>query len=180
MNNRQQKLTEIESKSQHTDNKSFIIGSIIATFIAITPYIFYYYESVPDVKIWNTFLFNYDSKYYLSAQVGIWTIIGKFVPLYLLIIWFFTCRHWWYHALLIPIIMYFFQFATVINEDLKYVDTNQFLYLVIMMALVIPSIYLVRARIFNKINTVNKSLQDLEDELTIKPKTLWGKIRQYF
>jgi len=76
--------------------------------------------------------------------------------------------------------MYFFQFATVINEDLKYVDTNQFLYLVIMMAIVIPSIYLVRARIFNKINTVNKSLQDLEDELTIKPKTLWGKIRQYF
>ncbi|PSG92013.1 hypothetical protein C7H61_05395 [Mesoflavibacter zeaxanthinifaciens subsp. sabulilitoris] len=180
MNNKQQKSTGVKSKFQLTDNKSFILGTIVATMIAITPYLFYSYESVPDRKIWDTFLFTYDSKYYGSALAGVWTIMGKFIPLYLLIIWFFTCRHWWYHALIIPIIMYIFQLINVINEDLQYVDSNQFKYLIIAMAIVIPSIYLIRARIFHKINSVNKSIQELEDELTFKPKSLWGKIKQYF
>ena len=48
------------------------------------------------------------------------------------------------------------------------------------MAIILPSIYLIRARIFNKINSVDKSIQELEDELTFKPKTIWGKIKQYF
>ncbi|MGB6268915.1 MAG: hypothetical protein WBF67_07890 [Olleya sp.] len=146
----------------------------------MTPYIFYSYESVPDRKVWNTFLFTYDSQFYDNAQAGVWTIIGKFTPLYLLIIWFFTCRHWWYHALLIPIVMYIFQLVNVINEDLKYVDSHQFKYLILIMAIIIPSIYLVRARIFNRLNTINKSTQELEDELTFRPKTIWGKIKQYF
>lgn len=76
--------------------------------------------------------------------------------------------------------MYIFQLINVINEDLQYVDSNQFKYLIIAMAIVIPSIYLIRARIFHKINSVNKSIQELEDELTFKPKSLWGKIKQYF
>jgi hypothetical protein len=180
MDNKQQKSKKAKLEFQLTGNKTFILGSIIATLIAITPYIFYYYESVPDIQVWDTFLFKYDSKYYLNAQVGIWTITGKLIPLYLLIIWFFTCRHWWYHALLIPIVMYIFQLAHVINEDLKYIDNNQFFYLIFFMAIIIPSIYLVRARIFNRLNTVDKTIQDLEDELTFKPKTFWGKIKQYF
>ncbi|MBD3862039.1 hypothetical protein IEG06_01155 [Olleya marilimosa] len=180
MDNKQQNLTDRKLKSLLTGNRTFILGSIIATCIAATPYIFYFYESVPDKKVWNTFLFTYDSQFYNSAQAGVWTIIGKLTPLYLLIIWFFTCRHWWYHALLIPIIMYIFQLVNVINEDLKYVDKHQFKYLIFLMAIIIPSIYLVRARIFNRLNTVDKTIQDLEDELTFKPKTFWGKVKQYF
>ena len=84
MDNKQQKSTGARSKFQLTDNKSFILGTIVATLIAITPYLFYSYESVPDRKIWNTFLFTYDSKYYESALAGVWTIMGKFIPLYLL------------------------------------------------------------------------------------------------
>ena len=67
-----------------------------------------------------------------------------------------------------------------INEYLKYVDKHQFKYLIFLMAIIIPSIYLVRARIFNRLNTVDKTIQDLEDELTFKPKTFWGKVKQYF
>jgi len=61
-----------------------------------------------------------------------------------------------------------------------FLDQDELIYLLPIMALVIPSIYLVRARIFNRINTVDKSTQELEDELTFRPKTLWGKIKQYF
>ena len=48
------------------------------------------------------------------------------------------------------------------------------------MAIIIPSIYLIRARIFNKINEANKSMEELEEEFKISPKNFWDKISQYF
>ena len=180
MDNKQQKLRDQKSKFLPTDRKSLVIGSIIATIIAITPYLFYLYESVPDVKVWNTFLFTYDSGNFKSANVAFWILTSKFVPLLLLFIWFFTCRHWWFHALLVPISMYSYQIFTTLNEDLQYVDSNQLIYLIPLMAVIVPTIYLIRARIFNKINDATKSLQELEDEFKVSPKSFWGKIKQYF
>src|SRR5690606_19481771 len=139
-------------------------GTIIATLIGITPFIFYIYESVPDTKVWNTFLFSYDSGFYGSANISFWVLMMKAVPLYLLIIWFFTCRHWWYHALLVPIAMYIFQVIGTLNGDMEYVDEFGIIYMLPVMAVVIPSIYLIRAKMFNKVNDADKSLQDLEDE----------------
>ena len=180
MTKQKQDLTETKLKSHHTDRKKFILGSLVALLIAISPYFFYAYESVPDQKIWDTFLFSYDSNYYESARTAFWTLSGKLIPLFFLVIWFFTCRHWWHHALIIPILMYIFQVANILNDDLQYVDSFQFKYLIPVMAIIIPSIYLVRARIFNKLNTVDKTTQDLEDELTFRPQTIWGKIKQFF
>ncbi|MBT8266952.1 MAG: hypothetical protein KJO41_08205 [Bacteroidia bacterium] len=157
-----------------------IVGSIIATLIAITPYIFYLYESVPDVKVWNTFLFTYDSKYYESVQLVAWTLTGKIVPLLLLLLWFFTCRHWWYHALLVPIAMYIYQIIGYLNSENEFFDEFQLIYLLPIMAIVIPSIYLLRAKMFNKISEVSKSLEELEEEFKIKPKSFWDKIGDYF
>ncbi|RLJ68826.1 hypothetical protein CLV86_0215 [Lacinutrix venerupis] len=169
-----------ELKSLHTDKKKFILGSFIALMIAISPYLFYLYESVPDDKVWDTFLFTYDSNFYESAQIAFWTLSNKLIPLYFLILWFFTCRHWWHHAIIIPILTYIFQIAFILNEDMKYVDSFQFKYSIPIMAIIIPSIYLIRARIFNRLNTVDKTTQELEDELKFKPKTFWGKVKQYF
>ncbi|WP_345274518.1 hypothetical protein [Flaviramulus aquimarinus] len=169
-------MTKEKSKS----NKNLVIGSIIATLIAITPYLFYLHESVPDTEVWNTFLFTYSSGYYDSAQIAIWVVLGKLIPLYLLFLWFFTCRHWWYHTLLVPIAMYVYQIFDVLNKDVVSVDSNQLIYLIPIMAVIIPSIYLIRARIFNKINEANKSLEELEDEFKISPKNFWDKVKQYF
>src|SRR5690606_14594748 len=110
-----EKLTKKISGYQKTDKKSLVIGSIVATFIAATPYLFYLYESVPNTKVWNTFLFSYESRGYESVFVLAWTLTGKLIPLILLCIWFFTCKHWWYHVLLIPISMYTYQTISVIN-----------------------------------------------------------------
>lgn len=191
MDNKQQTLTKErlnlqEEHAQHVNlkksknNKEIIIGSIIATILALTPFIFNMYKSVPDRKIWSTFLFTFNSQYYESALVFAWTFTGQFIPFLLLLIWFFTNRHWWYHALLVPISMYIYQMIETLNSDLLFSDENLIIYLLPVMAIIIPSIYLVRARIFYRINSVNKSIQDLEDELTFKPKSLWGKIKQYF
>ncbi len=175
-----QKLKRKIFEFQKTDKKSLIIGSIVATILAITPYLFYLYESVPSTKVWNTFLFTYDSRGYDNANIVMWLVTGKAIPLLLLILWFFTCRHWWYHVLLVPIAMYLYQMISIFNEDLSYVDQFQLMHLLPIMAVVIPSIYLIRAKMFDKLNTANKSLEELEQEFMIKPTTFWGKIKQYF
>jgi len=181
MDNQQLKSTKRKLKFQVTNsNRSLILGSVVATLIAITPFLFTLYESVPDIKVWDTFLFTYNSNYYESANVAAWTLFGKIIPLYLLFIWFFTCRHWWFHALLVPIALYVYQIIGVLNDDLRFNDTNLFLYLLPAMAIVIPSIYLIRARMFNKINDANKTMEELEEEFKIKPKGIFGWIKDYF
>ncbi|MCB0463277.1 MAG: hypothetical protein KDC81_11290 [Flavobacteriaceae bacterium] len=164
----------------NVSKKELVIGSIIATFIATTPYLFTLWEGVPNTQIWDTFLFTYDSGYYESAQILVWTLLGKIIPLFLIIVWMFTCRHWWYHALIVPIAMYIYQIITILNDDLEFAEENQIIYLLPIMAIVIPSIYLVRAQMFNKINDANKTMEELEEEFMIKPKTFWGKVKQYF
>lgn len=183
MDNKQQKSKELNLKSHLEDkksNKSLIVGSLIATFIALSPYLFYLYESVPQQQVWDTFLFTYDSKSWGDANLAMWILTGKIIPLILLFIWFFSCRHWWYHALIVPIAMYTYQILVFLNADLSYLDEFQLIYLVPVMALIIPSIYLIRARMFDKLNTANKTMEQLEEEFSVRPKTVWAKIKQYF
>lgn len=180
MDKPQHKLKKPQLKNQRTVNKRIVIGSIIATFIATSPYLFYLHESVPNEKTWNTFLFTYNSGYYENANVAMWILTGKAVPLLFLLVWFFTCRHWWYHALLVPMAMYIYQIIALFNEDNKFIDEFQLLYLLPVMAIVVPSIYLIRAKMFSKINDADKSLQDLEDEFRIGPKGFFGKLKDYF
>jgi len=176
----QHKLTKHQSKFLQRANGKIIFGSVIATFIATSPYLFYLYESVPKTKVWNTFLFTYHSGFYENANTAMWILTGKIIPLLFLILWFWTCRHWWYHALLVPIAMYLYQIIALFNDDNQFIDELGLIYLVPVMAVIIPSIYLIRAQMFNKLNDADKSLQELEDEFKIKPTGLWGKIRQYF
>ena len=179
-----QKSKRRKESSFQTDSKklsrSAVVGTLLATIIASTPLLFSLHESVPDEIVWNTFLFTYESGFWESAQYAMWVYTGKLIPLILSIIWFFTCRHWWYHVLLVPIVMYSFQIITSYNAELLYTDENQILVLLPVLAVVVPSIYLIRAKMFDKINTADKSLEELEAEFMIKPKTIWGKVKQYF
>ena len=178
MDKQPQRLKSQKPRSQDKVNKrDLVVGSLIATFIAITPYLFTIWESVPDQRTWDTFLFSYTSPYYESVQIMVWTLLNKIIPLLLLIIWVFTCRQWWYHVLFVPIAMYIYQIMTILNDDLVFADKNQILYLLPIMAIVIPSIYLTRAKMFNRINEADKSMEDLEEEFKIKPKF---RFRDYF
>ena len=181
--NKQQRLEKRKEEYLPQDkkiNKSLLLGSLIATLISITPYLFYLYESVPTTKIWDTFLFTYDSNSWEDANYVMWVLTGKLIPLYLLFLWFFTCRHWWHHALLVPIAMYTFQVIIMLNTDTEYMDEFQLIYMIPVMAIIIPSIYLIRARLFNKISNATKSFEELEDEFKISPKNFWGKFKDYF
>lgn len=184
MTKQKPELINPKLKFQVTDKKiltkNIITGSLLATFIGMTPFIFYMYELVPPTESWDTWLFTFKSGFYGNAQVAIWTIMMKVIPVILLFIWFFTCRHWWYHSIIVPIAMYTYQIVGALNQEIDYLDEFQLFHLVPIMAIVIPSIYLIRAKLFNSINSVNKTTQQLEDEIRYQPKTLWEKIKQYF
>ncbi len=181
MSNKQQKSKKRESLTLTGKlSKNLVLGSVIATLISITPYLFYLQESVPDTKTWNTFFGVYHSGTFGSANIAMWVLTGKVIPLFLLFLWFFTCRHWWYHTLLVPIAMYTYQTFDILNKEAEFIDSNQLIYMIPIMAIIIPSIYLIRARIFNKVNEANKSLEELEEEFKISPKNFWGKIKEYF
>jgi magnesium-transporting ATPase (P-type) len=179
----QHKLTKERSKNYLTDkenyNRKILSGSIIATLIAGTPFLFYLYEYVPDTKTWETFLFTYESNWFEDASTGIWVLMMKTVPLLLSVIWFFTCKHWWYHVLIVPISMFTFQVVSALSTEI-YMDQLHILYLLPILAIVFPSIYLIRAKMFNQINNADKTMEELEEEFMIKPKTFWGKVKQYF
>lgn len=171
---------DVKSRFQHTDKRGVIIGTFVAIFLATSPYLFYLYEYAPDGLEWDLTFFTYRSLGFNDVRTSMWMLTGKIIPLTFLIIWFFTCRQWWYHALLVPISMYVYQIAAIFNDDNQYFDQFQLLYLVPIMAIIIPSIYLIRAKMFNQLNDADKSFEELEQEFMLKPTTFWDKIRQYF
>ncbi len=179
----QRKSKELLSKFLQEDKiglkKQFILGSVIAIFIATSPFLFYLYDYVPSSKIWKTFLFTYHSGYFENAKTAMWMLTSKIIPLLFLMVWFLTCRQWWYHSLLVPIVMYIYQIAVAIQQDTN-LDEFDLIYMVPIMAIIVPSIYLIRARVFNKINDAGKTYEELEQEFMITPTTFWGKMKQYF
>ncbi len=161
-------------------NKSAVVGTIIGTVIGLTPLIWELYQSVPDEPVWNTFFGSYESKGWESAHYAMWVLTGKFIPLLLLLIWFFTNKNWWYHALLVPIVMYIFQIYGTIQGDINDIDEFQLVYMLPIIVFVIPSIYLIRAKMFNKINEADKTVKELEEDFRMKPTGIWNTIKQYF
>ena len=99
-----------------TASKSLAFGGIIVLLIAVSPFLFYSYKSFPESQVWETSLFTLNTSFpdwYSFA----WYFTGKAIPLYLLLLWFFTCRDWWHWIILVPIAMYSFQLWGVINES---------------------------------------------------------------
>ena len=151
-------------------SKSLLAGSMIAAFLVASPYFFYLYEGVPDLKVWNfTFLgieLSYSSEFYESANVAAWIIFGKAFPLIFLLIWFFTCKHWWYHALLIPILMYGYQIYGTVADDMRFKDnTYDIVYLAPMIFIALIFMYTIRMKIFDRIHNID--LSELE-RVTLK------------
>lgn len=143
------------------NSKFLLLGSILAFIIAFSPYIFYLYEIFPDGRVWENSFFIYESKYYESVNVAMWTYLGKLTPLILLLIWFFTCKHWWYHAILVPIAMYVFQLIVAFYEDFYLrvdpMDINGLIYLAPFFILILIILYAVRTQIFDRIYGIDLS-----------------------
>lgn len=170
------KSTQKISTSQPRAKSNLVYGGVIVFVIAIIPFLFYAYESFPsDSKTWETFLFKINTEYN-SIQHLAWYSIGKIVPIILLLIWFFTCKHWWHWILIVPLAMYSFQFLTIINQS-NGIDEVELIYIIPLLLILVPAVYLIRAKLFSKIR--GNDLDQFEAELGTQ-RTFWQQILDLF
>jgi len=172
---KQNNKSEETSKFLDKDKLSLIVGGIVVLIIAITPFIFYSYKSFPEGNIWETSFFT------LSTGFPSWInfayfAIGKIVPLILLFVWFFTCKHWWHWIILVPIAMYAFQLWGIINQS-KNLDEVELYLLFPLIMILVPAVYLIRAKLFNQIT--GNDLVAFEEELGAN-KTLLQQLKDLF
>lgn len=174
MNKQNNKLTT--PSNRHVRGKSLLLGTVVVVIIAATPFIFYSYRNFPDTQVWETFLFTAETDFPNWFNYA-WYLVGKVVPLYLLLLWFFTCKHWWHWIILVPIAMYSFQLWALIRESSGRIDELELIYIIPLMAIIVPSVYLIRAKLFNKMR--GNDLQSFEEELK-QEKTLLGQLKDLF
>lgn len=141
---------------------SLLIGSIIILLIILSPYLLYFYQSIPAdhdkpllVENWDTIFGVIEAGSFYKAQTYIYFLSSKFVPLFLLIIWFITNKHWWVHALIIPISVYLFQLISVINDSEEFMDEIEFIYTVPIAVLIMTILYFIRSKMSIYIHAVD-------------------------
>ena len=167
-------MTKLKNKlSTYARSKFLLLGSFIALLIAFSPYLFYLYEIFPNGRVWETSFFTYESKYYEDVLTAAWTFLGKLTPLFLLLIWFFTCKHWWYHSILIPVAMYTYQLVIAFYQDAyadQYIiDTDQLIYLAPFFIVILSIVYLIRIKIFDRVYGIDLSEIDETDVSVFSP-----------
>jgi len=153
----------LDQSEKKKKSRSILIGSIVAFTIALTPLVFYSYKFFPSGDTLDLYLFTYESNYQMSITTVMWLFMAKFVPLLLLVLWFFTCKHWWYHALLIPISMFVFQIVSLIYED-RFIDEVELYWLLPIMTVTIPFVYFIRLKLFDK-HVLGIDLEAMDREL---------------
>ncbi|MCH2193060.1 hypothetical protein [Kordia sp.] len=144
--------------------KKIFFDTIIVFFTAITPFLAYAYLAVPKGDTWDTGLFVITKNGFSSVHIAIWLYLGKLIPLYLLIFWFITCKHWWYHIILVPITLYGFQLFSVLNKATNLIDENESLWVIIVLMVIAPIVYVLRLRLYDKY-ALGIDLRKIDEEL---------------
>lgn len=157
-----QKSEKTSTKFQSTDRKKrLIIGGVIATLLAMTPFLFYLYKYAPDnSKTWETVIFKFETKSFNNAQGFIHALFTKITFVIITSLWFITARHWWKWAILIPLAMFLFQLLSVVNYQEDYFDDFDFWY---SLPVIIPIIIFL-IWISHELNKTINDL-DLKDEI---------------
>ncbi len=153
-------------KNKTRIKKKFIIEGVIALLVAISPIIFYSYKYIPVEDSWTFMGIEFNKNGFADVSYAFYYYCTKWVPLLLLIIWFITSKNWWYHAILVPIAMYSFQFFAVLNYESGIVDENEILYIVAVTMVVVPLVYFIRVKLVDK-HVHGIDLEAMDTELQI-------------
>ena len=160
-------MTKTQNKqSKKPDSRYLLTGSLIIAFMLFVPYAFYLYKTFPDVKIYDTGFYTFESRYYESVRFFMYNVFAKLVPLSLLLIWFTTCKHWWYYSIVIPISVYIFQLISVLNDDVEFSDDFEFIYSLPFTIIILGILFFIRTRISTYLKAVDlkKQVDDKMDE----------------
>lgn len=152
--------------------RKILLESIMVFFIAISPFLYKLYEYIPEATGSSVTIigFTIDSHGFADVSTFIWFMMGKIVPLYLLIFWFLTVKNWWYHIILIPIAMYAFQIFEVLYNYDNDIDTENLLWLLPICIIIIPFVYFLRIKIYDKhvlgidLDAMDAELKELKEK----------------
>ncbi|WP_245967162.1 hypothetical protein [Ulvibacterium marinum] len=112
----------------------------------------------------SLFGFTIDNNGFPDISTYVWFMMGKIIPLYLLVFWFLTSKDWWYHIILIPIAMYSFQVFEVLFDSDDNIDTENIWWIIPICMGVIPFVYFIRIKLYDKyVNGID--LEAMEAEL---------------
>ena len=159
----QQKSPDSSSKAR----KKIFMDSIGVLLILLSPFIFKLHQYLPsDPNATISFLgIEIDNHGFVDINTFAWFLLSKIVPFYLFILWFLTCKHWWYHIILIPATMYAFQIYEVLFSEDNIVDSKNILWLLPVCMVVIPLVYFIRLKLYDKyVHGID--LEAMEAELT--------------
>ncbi|WP_350285954.1 hypothetical protein [uncultured Croceitalea sp.] len=158
-----------KTKFNQLAKKRILIESLVAFLIMLSPFVFKTHEYMPAAGEGDSFSilgFTIGLNGYPSVESHVWFLVSKFVPFYLLVIWFLTCRHWWHHIILIPILMYSFQlFELYFSED-EIIDSENLMWLLPVCIVIIPFVYFIRLKLYDK-HVHGIDLDAMDTELTI-------------
>lgn len=166
---KQLKLKKRKLKFRLTDRKKQLItGLVISALLITSPILFYLYRFAPaDTDIWETKWFVLGSGGFSSVQIFIHQLFTKITFVIITSIWYLTCKHWWKHAILVPLTMFLFQLSGTINYSLLYIDEYEFFdSLPIIIPLIALHIYFSK-----RLNRLTK-IADLKDEIEFELKNL--------
>ena len=161
--------------------KKLVIEGLVALLIAISPLLFYSYKYFPinAEGTWSYLGITFTNNGYDDITVAFYFYLSKLVPLLLFIVWFFTSKNWWYHIILIPIAMYAFQLYSVFSEDSQKIDENELLYLLMVCMVIIPIVYFIRLKLFDKyVHGIDLEAMEAEIELLKEKQDLKRKRSQ--
>jgi len=101
-----------------------------------------------------------------------WVFLQKFIFLYLLVIWYFTCQNWWNKAILVPIGMLLYQTINLLNDEMKFKDESLDFFIVIPLSLIVCLFLIIlRNKIASKISaldlmdTIDREIEKIEKEI---------------
>ncbi|MBC9797268.1 hypothetical protein IBL28_14935 [Sinomicrobium sp. FJxs] len=119
--------------------------------ISVSPCIFYFYEAFPNSTVWKTSFFTVKVSNYSSLHSAAWYFVNKFVPFYLFLLWFLTCRHWWRYIILIPVTLYIFQLITILNTSVEFVDEMEIYWLIPVILVTAAVVHTLRLKLFYRV-----------------------------
>ncbi len=144
---------------------------IIALLILVLPFLFYLYKLAPNTAVWETELFTFNSGGWGNVYLYLWLTLTRLLLVFILSIWFITCKHWWRYVILVPLIIELFKFISVFNNNVSVIDEIEYIY---SLPFTIPIIAFVLF-ISKKINYYSKYL-DLNNEMNAEIESLLNEL----
>ena len=163
MNN---KSIKTNTKFHPTDRKKNILAGVLLSLLLIaTPFLFYVYKYAPDSNEWDTIFGTIKANGFSNVQAFMHALFTKFTFIMLTTIWFLTSNNWWKYAILVPLVMFLFQFIGVLNYELQYIDEFDFWYsLPIILPILFFLIY-ISLRISKNEGNSTDLMSEVDDEI---------------